>query len=486
MLDKKRNADMIINRFCFLIFLISLLIESTCSAQIKELSFKEKTTLLNSLLFTKNHNPLGSQPFFFQIEQCATKHNLEKAFPLLNKTATLSGSFYLLNSLCRPLYSIETASKREEAITTLINDTTTRHQLLTLLKNLHENEQVALSFWHNYNDYTQRLIHESQYFTQSWMKKFNLNPTLLDIESMRTSVINPLLVICSPVISLACISLVISLYEKYTDNQEHINVGNLIQALYNIIIKPLQEDKEASTWSEKTTAIISLCSISGTYGYLVYRSLYYALLNHSIQKHIHSMTQALITCISTLSEIMTIIVEHPSLHILKNELVPLYAQINSNLPINKQENSDWPTYNTDALSTGEALALFKKIASYRENSSCLFHFIGICDAYVSMAQLYAEHADRKNSFCKVQFNQHFFETEQMWLIQNHEKTWTINPHDIAITQSADYNQFLLAQALALTLALNWGIAPAKSFFLPTECKELLEDLQSKINIPHPL
>jgi len=339
----------------------------TLEEQIEEFeSFEECEIIANNLLKSNTSKSIKvNESFFIDLEvfQDHLNNKDKSIFKKINKTFTLFGNVILNKKLLCPIDDIILLNKQKENILFILENID-KYELN--LKEIKSTQNDLLWFWKEIDENTES-IYSMIFFQFKYIKFLNYNESLMNIYTIYTMFLNPIMSTLSPLYSIIFL-IILKIYYK---------VKIPIKKIFNII-KELFFSKIKSVFSN-IKLFFSMCIWLLFYIYNIYQNISYTL---SINKITNIFHKKLLKIIKFLECSNNIVLLNKDLLNYKIDFSSLRTSLNYKL-FGKNPNL--------FSNKGRIISTYYTILDIKDKLIPIMNYIGEVDVLYSSAKLLKEY-----------------------------------------------------------------------------------------------
>lgn len=337
--------------------------ELSLDEQISEFeSFDESELIANNLLKLNLDNKIKINESFFIDLEIFQDHlnNKEKSVSSkINKTITLFGNVMLNKKLSYPINDILLLNKQKDSILYIFQNIDTYEKYLNYIKST---ENDLLWFWKDIDENTES-IYSMIFFQFKYLKFLNYNESLMNIYTIYTMFLNPIMSTLSPLYSIIFL-VILKIYYKIKIPLKKI--FNLIKQLFFKKIKDIFSNIKI---------FFSMCIWLLFYIYNIYQNISFTMSINKITNIFHCK----------LLKIIKFLEASNNIYLINNNLVNYKIDFN---PLVKSLNSrafkDKPSLFSNK---GRIISTYYTFLNIKDKLIPIMNFIGDIDVLYSSAIL---------------------------------------------------------------------------------------------------
>ncbi len=350
----------------------------------------------------KDNQKVMLNDYVFQDIEMLSDHfgNEEKSiFYILNKCETQSGKIMLKELILNPICDTEMLTKRQELIKTLYNH---NDKISVMIKNIKKDEREMLWFYNEKNMHHIDMMNDLIYFNYDFIPFIDVNGILNNNEKalLFTNIykifIAPALTIITPLMTFITPIILFFWFQRKTGIKLNWSL------LYQIFMKvAFGSDSFQLLFKNPTKAVLANIFTKGLYVFLYFQNIYYSIQNSKNTLKIINVIHEKLNVMSFYVKHVHFLIQYTKANNLKSNYdatIQLsldncieYIQKYHELFNHSIFESDPSLFNNK----GKILYTYRYFNKIKSDFIHLFHYVGMFDAYNSLATLLLNHHESK-------------------------------------------------------------------------------------------
>ncbi len=340
--------------------------------------------------------------YVFQDIELLSDHfgNEEKSiFHILNKCETQSGKIVLKELILNPICDTKILTKRQDFIKSLYSH---NDKINVMIKNIKKYEKEMLWFYNEKNMHHIDMMNDLIYFNYDFIPFIDVNGILNNNEKalLLTNIykifVAPSLTIITPLMTLITPIILFFWFQRKTGIKLNFSL------LYQIFMKvAFGSDSFQLLFKNPTKAVLANMFTKGLYVFLYFQNIYYSIQNSKNTLKIINVIHEKLNIMSSYVKHVNFLIQYTKANNLKNNY-DATIQLSLDNCINYIQkyhelfnHSIFESAPSLFNNKGKILYTYRYFNKIKSDFIHLFHYVGMFDAYNSLATLLLNHNESK-------------------------------------------------------------------------------------------